>query len=199
MIKIESGDLTFKEDSHEYFVDGLLKRSVTKVLAEAGVIDKKYFNEHAAQRGRAVHKAIHLMLENKLDMNSVDSRISGYLNAAKSAIRDLNIETEIIEKSYYHDEWDICGTLDFVGKSKGNLILIDWKTGSPLDNYERLQSIMYQGLYEFNEFPHRITKRIIAHLRADGQYRLKSYLDYAKDMNDARYILQGGNGNGNRK
>lgn len=189
---IESGALTFDPVTHTYLVDGIARRSVTGILSDAGVIDKKYFNARAARRGSAVHEGIRLMLLDCLDWSSVDPQIEGYIKAAKKAIEELQIKPLEIEQIYYHDELEFCGTMDLIDEKCGFVNITDWKTGIELINYERLQLAMYQMLFEFNNPGAKIYKRRSIHLTARGTYKVSTYLDHVQDTNDAIFILKGG-------
>ena len=72
----------FEEGPHLYYDGGELIPSVTYILQCTGVATPlNAYMRKALARGRAVHKAIQLFDEGKLDFTTVDSRIEGWLQA----------------------------------------------------------------------------------------------------------------------
>ena len=82
----------FDEADHTYHIDGVEVVSVTQALKECGMIDTKWFTEWARHRGSTVHKCLEFMVKGTLDLNSVDPKIQGYLDAYERFRDDTQFE-----------------------------------------------------------------------------------------------------------
>ena len=79
---------TFLAERHIYEYEGVVVPSVTQVLTLAGIHDVSHvplhYLERAAGIGSAVHQACEYLDEGKLDLESVDSLIVGYVLAYRA-------------------------------------------------------------------------------------------------------------------
>lgn len=184
--------LTFDADTHTYRLDGRVLPSVTQVLERTGLVDYSFLppatRDMALARGRAVHEAIALDLEGDLDESSLegqDGSIAGYIEAARSARRDLGIigQPELFEHRAHHPAYLYAGTCDLI---HGDL-LIDWKTNKA-EWWVRLQTAAYAALHPE---PGRF-RRIAVELHNDGTYRLLTFAasNYRRDFADFAAALR---------
>lgn len=99
--------------------------SVTQIINM--VIGREFYaDEWYMQRGIAIHKAMELLIQNKLDWSSVDERILKRVKMGERAIKELKFippfETEIF---LTHPLYQFCGKIDLL---TGDGILVDWKS-----------------------------------------------------------------------
>lgn len=81
--------LTFDEEHHIFTVNGKVIPSVTTILKRMGMTpDYSLVDPWYAQRGTYIHKATELWENGTLDEDSLDSAISGYVDAYKAFRRD---------------------------------------------------------------------------------------------------------------
>jgi len=147
--------------------------SVTEVLTEAGLIDTRWFNEAARDRGSRVHKVCQLYDEKDLDASSVDESIAGYLDAYKRFLKDLapvTWPTGGIECPGTDFNGQYHGTFDRLGLVQGDIAtLLDIKTGAPAP-WHAIQTAAYVGL-----LPKAKTwrlQRMALYLSGDGTYKV---------------------------
>ncbi|MGH7935936.1 MAG: hypothetical protein ACREF8_02885 [Chthoniobacterales bacterium] len=177
--------IEFDEESHTYFVDGETVPSVTQILKAEGVVDDRWFTEFGRWRGSAVHRAIHLAAENRLDRRSLDPRIKPYLKAAESFQKTTKFFPAMVEQQVWEEAFRYCGTLDAVGYfASANPcephILVDYKTYDP-QPWTALQLAAYGRALD----PKAVFRRIAVCLASDGTYRLKEFVltEYVADVN----------------
>lgn len=123
--------LTFDEAKHEYRYDGRVVPSVTQILGRvypdayagipAAVLDRK------ARLGTAVHKAIELALEGRLEESTLHEEVRPYVTSWRKWWERESIETIQLEEQAYHP-LGYAMTRDFLGNRRGKRLLIDWKT-----------------------------------------------------------------------
>jgi hypothetical protein len=122
--------LNFEKETHIYTVNNKTIPSVSKIVNE--VVGLPYIaDEWYLQRGNAIHKALALYIQGKLNENSIDERIQAYVENGKKAIKDLHLIPTLIETPLYHKTLNFAGTPDLLSDT----ILIDWKTNHS-DNSE---------------------------------------------------------------
>ena len=156
---------------HLYTINGRPVPSVTQIIR--GIFGE--FNNPNAewymQRGSAVHLAIHLEINNKLDWNTVDPRITGYINAFHKFLKETGYKTHISECQMFSKQLQFAGTADVVLKDeKDKLILADFK--SSIDPVVDLQLGGYSLLWTQN-YSNVIKKMCAIELNESGQYKLR--------------------------
>ena len=119
----------FDAETHTYTSDGKVLPSVTQILARLGT-NCPHWTEESRQRGQAVHAAIALIHEERLDDDSLDDRIKPYVFQYRqfqtiSGFRPLVWEGVVGSASLGY-----AGTIDCIGELNGRKVLMDWKTGS---------------------------------------------------------------------
>jgi hypothetical protein len=160
--------IEFNSERHEYKVDGRLTPSVTQVLK----VLESYngYPEQAALRGTYVHKICELYDQDRLDPESVDPSLTGYLaawvkfrteNPLKIDFSELKIEVRIASKLGY------AGTVDRVSDT----IILDIKSGAIARTHPHQLHAYNQAAIETLGGKRREMFNI--YLTADGDYRVK--------------------------
>lgn len=163
----------FDEASHTYYIDGCEVLSVTQVLVEAGIIDTKWFTVQGRHRGSTVHKCIELLVKGTLDLNSVDPKIEGYLDAYRLFVNDTGFECDEVERRVWSPSGGFAGTLDQLGGIKGGTAIVDTKTGALL-RPTGVQLTGYASGYQ-QETGTFVDRLIGLQLKPDGTYSMKVY------------------------
>lgn len=160
------------ESSHTYTVSGRRVISVSRILAEAGIVDRTFFTEKAAERGRIVH----LLTETATPGNSfppgTPPELKGYLQAWRIFLEQTEFQAEEVEQRHYSAVFDFAGRPDRVGLLYHEKTILDLKTGqgSP-QPWWALQLAGYSILLGEKPRPRRASVL----LRPDGTYRLNFY------------------------
>ncbi len=161
-------ELTFNEELHEYRLDGRVLPSVTQVLWSMGHIDTAWFTEESRIRGTLVHKLCELHDLGTLDVESIDPKLAGYLEAWKTFCRMTEIVWTSIEKKAHHPGGSYAGTPDRRGiTSKGKKILVDIKSG-PFAQWHRWQIGGYLDMELADE-------ALSVHLSPEGVFMVQYY------------------------
>ena len=126
-------------------------------------------------RGSALHLAVKLELEGKLDRSSLDPRIVGRLDSILKFIRDENLTTLGIEQRLLSKEFHFAGQIDWwgfrrfmnQGEADEEYLLCDWK-GSISK-----QSEIQLGAYALLLKPIEYDRAVIVECADAGTYRCK--------------------------
>ncbi len=149
--------------------------SVTRILATVGLIDYSYIppdaRELLLERGRLVHEAIALDLEDDLDESSAtESGVLGYVLAARAARAALGpLEVLAIEHEVVHTGLGYTGRVDLHARIGRRDAVIDWKTNSA-EYWVRFQLAAYAAALCDARAPY--ARRIAVELHDDGQYMI---------------------------
>lgn len=148
----------FDAEKHQYWLGDTRLPSVTEVLRDTGLLSPYADGDsYFAERGTAVHRAVHLELEGRLDPAGLEA-IYPYIERFR-LVRDLlDLEKPILaEEPRYNPVELYAGTIDYFGVSKalggGTHVLLDWKTGQDMPAYT-LQLGAYAGLL-LDRYPQR--------------------------------------------
>lgn len=139
--------LTYREEDHKYFLDGSELPSVTTLLTDAGYIDKRWFQDSDASKGKRRHKATEYMDQGVLDWGTVAEPDLPYLTAWAKAKEEIGIAIDQCEVQTYHDVFRYAGIIDRLAKVKGQPYIIDIKTGVEI-RWHQLQLILYGLMVE---------------------------------------------------
>jgi len=128
-MKVSSPEFTFDELTHTYKIKDRAVPSVTQVIkglfGQYQRKDAQWFME----RGSAVHLAIHLMVTGKLDWDTVDPQITGYLNAFQNFLVETKYQPFMSEIRMYDKKLMFAGTADMVLlDDHDELVLADFKS-----------------------------------------------------------------------
>ena len=128
--------ITFKEEGHQYQVDGESVPSVTQVVDQLHNFTGSHDATAAMERGTLIHKACELIILGTLDWSTVDNSIypevmlfAGWWD--QSRFKPLLVEGLVGSKQY-----KFAGRLDLFGVWKTGLALIDFKTGNEYPGYK---------------------------------------------------------------
>ena len=149
---------------HQYFVDGVRYPGFSEIAAATGLIRPYTGDPWYGERGTAVHAATELIDRGELDWTSVDTAISGFLDAYLLFRSEHYFDWKHTEQSLSHPTYRYCGTLDRF------LPLLDVKTGAS----DPIQLEAYGELLRANGYdPGRVGYML--YLNADGTYSLKTH------------------------
>lgn len=183
------------ELTHEYTRGDRHIPGVSHLLREAGAINADWFSDEAAQRGQAVHLAAQYIMQDDLDRDSVDPRITGYIAAIDKFMNQTGyspIESEFIVE---HKRFGYCGRCDGRGRMVVNGVLrevyLDWKTGAKLA-WHRLQTAAYVGAHTQSDGI-ILHPRVCVYLKNTAKYALEIH----ENKNDFKEFLHLTNLNGN--
>lgn len=143
--------LTFNTDEHLYRMRGVVVPSVTQVLRGSGYINLEgvppLILAAARDRGRRVHQALHYLLEDDLDLSTVDEQDRGYLESAQAYLA-VNVRIPIrMEFRLWSERYAVAGTADLLAlHSDGFVSVDDFKSGDPDDVAADLQTAAYHGM-----------------------------------------------------
>jgi hypothetical protein len=151
--------IEFRENTHTYFVDGMITPSVTHYISEIWLPDK-YANvsrktlNHAAGYGTKVHKLIEFWNE-KEDVPD-DYEKKSYEGIALRRYQKLQEQNNIVAKyqevpvAYIEDGIPLyAGTFDFIGTINDKNVIADYKTTAKYDGkYLSYQLTLYKKAVE---------------------------------------------------
>ena len=176
--------LTFNEDRHEYFWDGKIVPSVTKIIAPLS--DYSHIQSGVMEKARAEGNAIHHMVEwfedGVLDEANLPAWMRPRLAAWKKFKAESGWETDACEKRLYHKQFgyagtcDLCGTAPKFPKLKGRGI-VDLKRSLYDDPATGVQTAAYAEAENHMQGRHvmLINWRAGLKLNDDGRYRLHQF------------------------
>ena len=141
--------ITFDQENHRYYIDGVEVPSVTTVcrfLSYDQKSDKPWLARVAADRGTRVHEACAAIDYGLYPEETED--ISGYLKAYRRFLKDYRPDWEGIEYTVGSAEIGMAGTIDRFGTLyDGRRCILDIKTGTQLhDAPLRAQRTGYKRL-----------------------------------------------------
>lgn len=153
---------------------------VTKILADAGLVDTTWFTAEGCERGQMVHLACQYLDEGDLDEDSLDPALMGYVEAYKSFRA---------QQGACEWEWIECPRQDPMGLYRGTpdrIVIVrprslwDLKGGAPL-RWHAIQTAAYVNMLP-DPYSYR---RFGLYLKPNGQYSVREYprADYQRDLN----------------
>lgn len=177
----QSKPLTFNEEAHEYYLDGVkVPWTVTEVMKVAGLIDEEYFTEESRQRGTAVHLATKYLDEGRLDWGCKamkDPRVRPYVDAYQAFLDETGFVVTSIEQMIHDELWGVAGRYDRTGTMPRHPLpyLAEIKTGQYADWWD-LQLAAYEAKLAKRHL------RMAVQLMPNGRYKLHHF----KDPNDIK-------------
>lgn len=160
--------LTFDEDTHTYKYGDRIAPSVTQILGSLGFIEDEFFTLESQIRGKLVHKITELYDDDSLDMETVDPRLKGYLDAWIAFCNAVSFVPTMIEKRVFNAHLFYAGTLDRKGvNGKGKSVLLDIKTGVPA-----IFHAFQLGGYTLCEDADEL---LTVYLKEDGKFRVEEH------------------------
>ncbi len=172
----------FDPELHIYRSKGIRLPGATDIIKAAGLIDTEWMTDEARWRGKCVHKGVELINKNRIDWETVDEFIAGYLHSYRKFISTTGFEIVGCEEPCFDDAFacmpDIWGYLNKVPT------IIELKSG-PVKSWVAIQTALQQkALYEDKKF--MAENRFGLRLMADGSI---SKLIPFQDRSDGYYAL----------
>jgi hypothetical protein len=123
----------------------------------------------AALKGSDIHKFVEKYQEG--GKTTIRKDLQEYARAFDSFVEDFEPKILENEAEVYSDKYEYAGTLDMIIEDrKGNIWLLDVKTGKGIYPEYGLQLVAYKHAYE--EMGNRVDKTGILHLKEDGTFAL---------------------------
>jgi len=167
-----NSDLTFIEETHEYFLG--LKRlpSVSEIMKPLTELALSYVPQRqlevARDRGIKVHQAI----EDYIKFDLFDEEVGNYLD--QFILMLVENDLQVIESELRLTDGEYAGTLDLIVKDTQNRLgIIDTKTTYSIAKYVGVQLAAYELLAKHNSYDIKWTK--IFHVKEDW-YELRTIL-----------------------
>jgi len=169
-------EFQFKEETHEYFLNGVRIPGVTEILENVGISDfsmvPKETLERAQRRGTRVHKICELWDRDKLNLDSLTLEDMGYLEAWNGFLDSLRVPRKDLvlnETPLFSEKLFYAGTEDRYYRAG---LLVDIKTGAS-ERAHGPQTAAYAQLIKekFNLRANAVIDRYVAHLFPDGTFK----------------------------
>jgi len=144
----------FKEDTHEYFYDGVRLPSVTQLVS--AFYGNSYENvsrellERSSQYGSLVHNEIHnVLIDEKFEPKTIEAKTFKDKIIKEFCIKYILTEQEVAIE--LNNSVVACGTLDMLAYFNNSLVLVDFKTTSTIHTQEVIMqlNLYYRGLQNF--------------------------------------------------
>jgi hypothetical protein len=202
--------LTFDPLLHRYFVGTMQLSSVTQVLKACG-ISRDWSDvpldvlEAKRALGQAAHAAAHYYDDGSLRAETVDDRVTPYLQAWIDFRTQTGFTPSLLETPLHHPGLMFAGTLDRAGCFEKfercdprDLYILDIKTGDPDDAGAEWQTAAYAELLSMNLSRHspfyasvdfRLRPRYSVRLWDDGRYTLAKYPDSLRNWTEFTHFL----------
>jgi len=167
MLHRDSPAFTFDPETHIYRVGERVYPHVTGIIN--AIAPRQYScGDWYLSRGRAMHKAIHLLVKGILDWSSVDERILPRIRAFEKFMRERQWQLTHSELPLVSKSLLIAGTVDAILEHEGrDLVLTDFK--SSLEPHVSVQLGLYYRLLRDNGI--EVSQGLALELRDDGNYR----------------------------
>lgn len=166
----------FDRAQHEFRVDGIVRPSITQVLALAGIVDFSFVAEdvriHAMNRGKSVHWLLQLEDEGNLNYRTVPAALRGYRKGYKLWKERSGFVPLLVEKPMA-STLGYCGIPDRYGAFPLNAV-VEIKSGEVAD-WTRLQLAAQAVLIQPNLALARVIRRIGLSLFTDGRYKVREF------------------------
>lgn len=161
------------DNQHVYRLGGRVLPGVTQIIRSC--ISGWQAGEWYLQRGQAVHAAIHLHLQGRLDRSSLDPRIEGRVRAIIAFLEQTKLEPLAVEWRLASEKYQFAGTLDFYARRRNpaGFFLVDWK--STLTPEVRVQLGAYSLLLK-ESGSNPITTAVAVEARDDETFKCGYYI-----------------------
>ena len=189
--------LTFDDSTHTYYWDGEQVPGANEIAKSVGLIDTTFMSVEGAERGKRRHKLLEDYERGEVDWADILPEDSHILVGWDEFKRDMEFQPISQELKVFHPDLWVAGTIDVIGKIQDTTFLVDFKTGSSLSPWYRLQLGIYALAYAAT-VGESIPRMGILHLRKakKEQYRFvpieSSYtLDMAHSLICTYHMTQG--------
>jgi hypothetical protein len=139
----------FDEATHIYRVNGEVKRSVTQILKDVGIINYDGVPDYYRDRGTAIHRGCELLAQGYLDWSTVHEDYLPCLKRFEVFMKDYEYVSS--EQVLYCPTMDYCGTFDLLVRDKksGDISIVDIKTSKTPADWWGLQLAAYAYAADF--------------------------------------------------
>jgi hypothetical protein len=206
--------LTFDPIDHIYRWNGTPVQSVTQAIGEWREINvygiKYVVNVYtgdvisldrlrtAQEFGRAVHKAAHLLLQGRLDIDYLAPELIPPIHAIQKWSEDNRVKPVLLETALYSPQHNFSGTPDFIGHLRGerSISVVDYGTGAY--GMKGPQTAAYCQLYKENARYAGTFKRYVLHIPKSGGYKLipqvnqYDWMFFLTKLNEKKFLTQKG-------
>jgi len=201
---LAASPLQFDAADHVYRLNGAVVPSVTQVLRASGYVD--FYRDltqkiaegelsasdgvyaliqrgkrliEARDRGSRVHNALHFLIEDDLDNDSIDDETRGYLESGQKYLAAHVHRIYRAEFRVFSTRFGCAGTLDILAlHSDGHLFIGDWKSGNPEDVAAWLQTAAYLGFaLEMGNADPELAQQLRAHGPVVKRRSMRLYRD----------------------
>ena len=155
------------DDEHRYWLGDRRVPGVTSVIRTFA--PSFGAGQWFMDRGSAVHRAVQLQLEGRLNWDTVSPAIMGRVNAVLKFISDVGLRVEKVEVKDAHPIYLYAGTVDCLGETQSGRVICDWK--GTVDAASELQL----GAYSMLPAAGRIARGAAVEVHDDGTYRAHWY------------------------
>lgn len=173
-------NLEFKEETHQYFYNGLEVPSVTQIISasNSGALENipTSILDNASERGTAVHQAIEFF--NKYNFTNIADEYKEYFEAYKKwRTYCISEQAEISsELQIYNNILHYAGTIDMLIKEGTDYYLVDIKTTNELNmKYVALQLSAYKEALHSQGI--EVKEMYVLWLKKDGTYEFNKVPD----------------------
>ncbi len=181
---------SFNSERHEFEQDGVIRPSITQVLALAGIVDFSFVAEdvriHTMHRGKSVHWLLQLEDEGGLDYRRVPHALRGYRRGYKTWKERSGFVPSLIEK-WMISPLGFGGIPDRFGKLENTHAVVEIKTGA-VANWTALQLCAQCVLIQPNIAIARTYRRIGLSVLGNGTYKVREFPMSSFDSDLSRFI-----------
>lgn len=168
--------LTYKEETHQYFLDGVEIPGITSVLKRAGLTGMYQDSCDTTDgcfcpkcKGQKIHQAVEFDCKGTLDFNSLDVAMKPYVLGWRQFCKDFNYAPDYFEFKVFSEAYRFAGRIDTAGMMKDKRYIVEIKTGSSSVAH-KLQTAAQKFAFWATEHK-TIDGRICVYLKDDGTYK----------------------------
>lgn len=167
--------LTYKDDTHQYFLDGVEIPGITSVLKRAGIVGNYPCDCDETPgcfcprcKGTKIHKAIEFDCKSTLDFDSLDVSMKPYILGWRDFCKAFDYHPEYYELKVFSRSYRYAGRIDTAGKLKDKFYLVEIKTGAKHPTH-KLQTAAQSFAFTTTENKN-VDGRLCVYLKDDGTY-----------------------------
>lgn len=160
----------YNDETHEYYVDGVKKPSVTEICSPISFQRLTAVAEHllemARYRGQRCHEiAEEYLLLDEVDEDDIESEYIPYIS--QFILWEMTECPKVLYTEKHLFGKDFCGTADLICEIDGKTILVDYKFTATAD--KKSLSVQLEGYYRLcKELGINIDECWYLHIRKDG-------------------------------
>ncbi len=176
-LHLDFPELTFKDESHTYRLDGEVIPSVSTIMEPLKVFHYQGISERTMTKAAAKGTSVHNSIENwiKFDFEDVAPEHRGFFDGFLAWTEEEAPKIIGSELRVYHPILRYAGTIDILWFDKdGHLTITDVKTTSQLiDMLCGVQLEAYGKALDSHGI--KIQRKNILHLKRDGRYEVREF------------------------